>query len=762
MKEKSQDKSQDKSQERVPGKSPGEVQGKSPGEVQAESHAKAEEGISSESTADDRGSGMKRRNFVRLVGGGVAVLGAGIFIYFRPWRALGLSKGARQAGRSLTKDYNAFLHIQQDGMISCYTGKIEMGQGIITSLPMMMADELNVPTDKIRIVMGDTELCPYDAGTWGSLTTQQFGPAMRAALAEARAVLVEMASEQLNVPADRLEVRDGVVTDTANPETGISYAELAKGKKLEKYLDVKPPVEDHTEFSYVGKAVMRTDSYEKVTGKAIYTADLRLPGMVFARILRPPSHGASLKSVDVSAAEEMQGVEVVRDGDFIAVLSENRDTVDEAIVKIDAEYTFDELDVNDRTLFDWLQNPDSAVNVLRSTGNIDQGSRASDFIFESEFHDGYCAHASIETHTALAMLEGDKLTVWAATQTPFGLQDALVREFDMPHEKVRVIVPFVGGGFGGKIAFQEGIEVARLAKLSGKPVMLEWTREEEFFYDNFHPASVIRIKSGIDKDGLIKMWDYHLYYGGTRGADAIYDVPHVRITNYSQSKKTGPVHPVLTGSWRAPNNNTNTFARESQIDMMASKAGIDPLEFRLKNLKDENMIDCLKAAADKFGYTPAKAPSGRGIGIACGFDAGTWVAVIAQVIVDRPSGRIKVERVVAAQDMGLCVNPQGAVLQMEGCVNMGLGYALREEVFFEGGKVFTNGFDNYEIPKFSWIPEIECVILDRRDKPPKGGGEPVIIAIGAIIANAVYDATGARLYRMPMSPERVLEALEKV
>jgi isoquinoline 1-oxidoreductase len=705
---------------------------------------------------------MKRRSFVRLVGGGVAALGAGIFIYFRPWELSGMLKGTPQAGRSLTKDYNAFLHIQEDGMISCYTGKIEMGQGIITSLPLMMADELNVPTDKIRIVMGDTELCPYDAGTWGSLSTQQFGPAMRAALAEARAVLVEMASEQLNVPVNRLEVRDGVVVDTANPGTGISYAALAGGKKLEKYLDIKPPVENHTEFTLVTKPAMRTDSYEKVTGKAIYTGDLKLPGMVFARILRPPSHGAGLKSVDISAAAEMQGVQVVRDGDFIAVLSENRDQVDEAIVKIDAEYTFDELDVNDRTLFDWLQNPDSAVNVLRSTGNIDEGSRLSDSVFESEFHDGYCAHASIETHTALARFEGDRLTVWAATQTPFGLQDALVRELGMPHEKVRVIVPFVGGGFGGKIAFQQGVEVARLAKLSGKPVMLEWTREEEFFYDTFHPASVIRIRSGIDKAGLIKMWDYHLYYGGTRGSDTVYDVPHARTTSYSESKKTGPVHPVLTGAWRAPNNNTNTFARESQIDMMASKAGMDPLEFRLKNLKDEKMIDCLKAAADKFGYTPAKTPSGRGIGIACGFDAGTWVAAIAEVRVDRSTGRIKVERVVAAQDMGLCVNPQGAVLQMEGCVNMGLGYALREEVFFEGGKVFTNGFDNYEIPKFSWIPEIECVILDRRDKPPKGGGEPVIIAIGAIIANAVYDATGARLYRMPMSPERVLDALKKV
>jgi len=195
---------------------------------------------------------------------------------------------------------------------------------------------------------------------------------------------------------------------------------------------------------------------------------------------------------------------------------------------------------------------------------------------------------------------------------------------------------------------------------------------------------------------------------------------------------------------------------------MASKAGIDPLEFRLKNLKDEKMIDCLKAVADKYGYKPAKAPGGRGIGIACGHDAGTWVAEIAEVEVDRTSGKVKVIRIVAAQDMGLCVNPQGALLQMEGCLAMGLGYALTEELLFEGGNVLVKGFDTYEIPRFSWMPRMEGVILDRKDKAPKGGGEPAIIAVGAAIANAIFDATGARLYRMPMTPPRVLDAIKKV
>jgi isoquinoline 1-oxidoreductase len=700
-------------------------------------------------------SGIKRRNFVKLLGGG-------IFIFFQPWDPFDiLGKPTSQERRSLTKDYNAFLHISPNGTINCYTGKIEMGQGVITSLVQIMADELNVQFEKVNIVMGDTELCPYDAGTWGSQTIQTFGPAMRIALAEARGVLTEMASSQLGVPVSQLEVKNGMVSDIKNPSKKISYAQLAKGKKLEKYLDVKPPVEDHTKFTYITKPFKRTDSVLKVTGQAKYTGDLKLPGMVFARILRPPSHFAKLKSVDVSGAEQVTGTQVVRDGDFIAVLHENKEKADEAVVKIKAEYTIDEPNVNDRNLYDRMVGADSTVRVLRSNGDLKEGEKLSGKLFESEFRDPYDAHAPIETHTALGLMEGDKLTVWAATQTPFGLQDDIASEFGMPLEKIRVIAPFVGGGFGGKIAFQQGIEAARLAKLSGKPVMLVWTREEEFFYDTFHPAGVYRVRSGMDKEGKIKMWDYNVFYGGTRGSDTIYDVPHSRTSSYDQKKGAPEIHPFGTGAWRAPNNNSNTFARESHIDIMAAAAGIDPLEFRLKNLKDEKMIACLKACADKFGYVPAKLPSGRGIGMACGTDAGTWVALMAEVKVDKETGHVEVVRVTCAQDMGLCVNPQGTLLQIEGCVIMGMGYSLSEEILFDGGVIHNTGFDNFAIPRFSWVPKIDAVILDRKDKPPKGGGEPAIIAIGAIIANAIYDATGARLYRMPMTPERVLEALKK-
>jgi nicotinate dehydrogenase subunit B len=699
--------------------------------------------------------GMPRRDFFKILGGG-------IFIFIRPWGTLDLTGSPAEQARGVPKDYNAFLRIAEDGIVTLYTGKIEMGQGIITSLPQMMADELNISVDKIKIVMGDTDICPWDQGTWGSLSTRVFGQLMRTATAEARGVLLELGSARLGVPVSQLEVKNGLITDTKDSKKTVSYSQLAMGKKIEKFLDVKPAMTDYTKYKAIGKSLNRSDSVLKVTGEAKYSGDIKLPGMVFARILRPPSHAAKLTSVDYSGAEKITGTKVVRDGDFIAVINESRDKADEAIVKIKAEYSFNELPVNDKTIFDYMLKADSTVTSVKSAGDIDAGQKLCDKKFSSEYRDPYVAHSAMETHTALANLENGKMTVWASTQSPFGLREEIMRELKMAADKVRVITPFVGGGFGGKGESQQGVEAARLAKMAGKPVMLIWTREEEFFLDTFHPAGVVKVNSGIDKTGLIKFWDYNLYYSGTRGSEELYEIPNIHISHYSQKNGASPVHQFGTGAWRAPNANTNTFAREVQIDIMAAAAGMDPLEFRRKNLKDENLLGCLKAVAEKFGYVPGKLPSGRGIGMAIGTDAGAWVAQMAEVKVDKTTGKVRVVRVACAQDMGLCVNPEGATIQMEGCITMGLGYALGEEVLFEGGKILTLSLDGYNIPRFSWLPKIDTVILNKQDKPPQGGGEPAIITVGAVISNAIFDATGARLFRMPMTPERVLEAIKKV
>lgn len=698
--------------------------------------------------------GMNRRDFFKM-------LGAGIFIVFETWDPYELLALPQAQRRSLPKDFNAFLWIGEDGTVSCYTGKIEMGQGIVTSLAQQMAEEMDVEIDKVKMVMGDTDFCPWDMGTFGSMTTRFFSPPMRAAAAEARAILLQLGADQLGVPVSQLEVRNGVIIDKLNSKNAVSYAALTKGKKIEKHLDYKAAAKDYTQFKIVGKPLLRQDARLKVTGQAKYAGDMLFPDTLYARVLRPPSHGAKLSSADVSEAEKMEGITVVRDGDFIAVLHKDRDKADEAIVKVKAEYTFDEMKVDDKNIFEHLLKTGTEGRVVKTQGDLAEGRKLSETVVESEFLNSYVAHAPMEPHTAAARMADGKITVWSSTQRPFPTQETIARELGLPLENIRVLTPFVGGGFGGKSAGLQASEAAKLAKMTGKPIMVAWTREEEFFYDNFRPAAVVKITSGFDHSGHINLWDYHTYYAGDRGSETIYDVPNARTTSYGNGP-TGPKgHPFATGAWRAPGNNTNSFARESQINILAAKAGIDPLEFRLKNLKDERMIGVLKAVAEMFGYSPAKNPSGRGIGIACGTDTGAYVAHMAEVKVDKKTGHVQVLRVACAQDMGLAINPEGATIQMEGCITMGLGYCLTEEIQFEGGKIKNHSFDTYDIPRFSWLPMITTLILDKKDQAPQGGGEPAIIVMGGLIANAIYDAIGVRLFQLPMTPARVLEGIKK-
>jgi isoquinoline 1-oxidoreductase len=627
----------------------------------------------------------------------------------------------------------------------------------------MLAEELDTPLDTVDIVMGDTDLCPWDAGTFGSMSTRMFGPALRAAAAEARVVLLELAADALKVPQTQLVASDGVISDQQDPKNKITYGQLAKGQKIERHVDAKPSLKDPAQFKIAGQSHTRHDGEAKVTGKAHYAADIRVPGMLYAKILRPPAHGATLRSVDASAAKSVAGVQVVQDGDFVAVLHELPDVAEDALGKIKAEFDTPPAAYDDKTVFDHLISVAPEPRVLAKGGDLDEGQKDSAKKFDSTYLNAYVAHSPMEPHAALCQIEGDKATVWASTQNPFGARGQIADAIGFPAEKVRVITPFVGGGFGGKTNNQEAVEAARLAKAAGKPVQVMWSREEEFFYDTFRPAAVVKINSGVDAAGKMAFWDYDVYFAGERGAQQFYTVPNHRTASRG-SGFGGPAsaHPFATGAWRAPGNNTNTFARESHIDIMAAGAGIDPVEFRLNNLSDPRMIRVLKAAADKFGWTPAKSPGKRGFGVACGIDAGSYVAGIAEVEVDTAKGTVQVKRVVCAQDMGVVINPEGATIQLEGCVTMGLGYVFTEEVHFKGGQVLDTNYDTYELPRFSWVPKIETVLIENNETPPQGGGEPAIVLMGALVANAVYDATGARLFQLPMTPERVKAALQKV
>jgi isoquinoline 1-oxidoreductase len=698
------------------------------------------------------GGSLRRRDFIRLLGGGIIVLFS---------TDLSDLLGQESRTRGYPTDLNAYLRIAGDGRVTVYSGKIEMGQGVVTSLAQMAADELGVSLDSIDMVMGDTALCPFDNGTYGSMSTRFFGPALRAAAAEAKAVLVNLAAERLGTQPAALSVEDGFAFVTAEPTRRVAFGALAKGQKIVRKLDGNAVTKAVSEFRVMGRPEKRRDARAKVTGKAVFAGDVRLPGMLYAKVLRPPAHGATPKSVDTSAAARLPGAVVVNENGLVAVLHTDPEAAEKALALVKAEWDVPAPAFDDRSVFDHLLEVAGEGEEREKKGDLAEGEKRSVSLFTAKYVNGYGAHASIETHTALARLENGTMTVWASTQTPFPNQQAIAQAIGLAKENVRVITPFVGGGFGGKSGGGlQAIEAAKLAKATGKPVQVCWSRAEEFFLDSFRPAAVVKIRSGVDGEGKICLWDYQVYAAGSRSSEQFYDVPHNLTRTYGRwGSDTPKMHLFATGPWRAPGANINVFARESQIDTMAAKAKVDALEFRLRNTSDARMLGVLQAAAAKFGWNKGVAPSRRGVGIACGIDAGTYVALVAEVRVDEATGRVRVRRIVAAQDMGVVINPDGARMQMEGCVMMGLGYSLSEEVLFNGGRILTRNFDTYEVPRFQGMPEIETVLVKNDDLTPQGGGEPALVPVGAVVANAIFDATGARLHEMPMTPARVKEAL---
>ncbi len=695
---------------------------------------------------------LNRRDFIKITG-------AGLFVFFTIGD-MDVFAQRRRFGSDYPEDFNAYLRIGEDGRVACFSAKIEMGQGVITSLAQMLAEELDVELASVDMVMGDTALCPFDFATVGSRSTKFFGPPLRKAAAEARALLIQLAAEKLNVNPDRLYTENGVIRDRGNPGTEMTYGQLTKGRSIERHLKKEDvSIKHYSKHKISGKATLRRDSMEKVTGKARFAGDMILPGMLYAKILRPPSHDASLTKVDVSAAKEIKDVIIIEEEDLIAALHEIPEQAEKALDQIKAEYEIPETDLRNKNIFEYLEKSAPNGQMVTQKGNIDDGRKEAAVSIESKFLNHYVAHAPIETHTAVVAIEKDGVKVWASTQAPFMVQTSVAQAIGFPPEKVRVLPIHVGGGFGGKTTNLETVDAARLAKLTGRPVQVAMTRKEEFFYDAVRPAAIVKAESGLDKEGRIHYWNFEILLAGTRSSEPIYDIPHQRVYARGGGFGREPIHPFRTGAWRGPGSNTNVFAMESQTDIMAQAAGIDPLSFRLKNLADERMRRVLKAAADKFGHSFTKGPSGQGVGITCTDYLGTYVATMAKVRVDKEKGHVRVERMVCAQDMGEIINPQGAILQIEGGITMAIGAALTEEVQFKGGAILTENFDSYEITRFSGAPQIDVVLIENNDMAPQGCGEPACTTVGAVLANAVCDAIGVRLYELPMTPKRIKKAM---
>ena len=697
---------------------------------------------------------MSRRDFLKATGA------LGLFLTFPVSAAFQEPEQIPSDLPEYPKDFNAYLRISPEGRVGCFVGKIEMGQGNMTALAMLAAEELEVPLERVDMLMGDTDLCPWDGGTWGSLSIWQFGPVLRGAAAEARAILLQMAAEKLGVAADRLQVKEGVVSVLGDPARHLSYGELVQGRRLERHL-AAAKVKPVTAFTLVGHDAPRKDGQAKVTGAAKYAADLLPPGTLHACLLRPPAHGAKLLSVDTSEAQRVPGVNVIQSGDLVAVLHAHPDRAREALGLVQAHFQPSPSTLDNQTIHEHLLQAAPPARELKARGSLRTGEAEAAQRLEATYLDSYVAHAPLEPHTAVAQWEKGKLTVWASTQAPFPLRGQLAKAFGLSARQVRVITPFLGGGFGGKGSAPQALEAARLAKAAGCPVLVAWDRKEEFFLDTFRPAGVVKIRSGLTKEGKIAFWEHQVTAAGESEAETMNDIPHQRITSAGSWMGGNPAgyHPFAVGAWRAPAANTNVFAKESHMDALAAKAGVDPLAFRLRHLQDARVIEALLAAEKAFGWIRQPGPTGRGYGLACANHRDTVVAAMAEVAVDKKTGQVKVKRVVVAQDMGIVVNPDGARQQVEGCVTMGLGYSLMEEIRFKDGRVLDENFDTYQIPRFSHIPDIQTILIPNPTLAAQGGGEPAIVVMGALLANAIYDAVGVRLRQLPMTPERIRKAL---
>ena len=687
---------------------------------------------------------LARRDFFRILGAGIAVFA----IAKDAMVAQETAPGHRSFhNEELPKDISAWLHVGEDGSVTGFTGKAEIGQNIRTELAQTIADELRVPFESVRMVMADTALTPFDAGTFGSRTTPTMTPQLRRVAAAARDILVEAAAKEWSIQAAGLVAVDARVTDPASGRS-LKYAELARGKALAQNLPAEDPITPATEWTVAGKAIPKVDGRAFVTGRHQYTTDLRPASTLYGKVLRPPSFGATLTSFRQEETKTMPGVFVVRDGDFVGTAAPTEREAQAALDAVKAEWK-EVPQISSKELFAYLKQNAAAKTEDRfhkQKGSIEEGLANAAHRLDATYTIAYIAHAPLEPRAAVAQWADDKLTVWTGTQRPFANRDELAAVFHLPESSVRVIVPDTGSAYGGKHTSDAAIEAARLARAAGRPVKVVWTREEEFTWAYFRPAGVIEIKSGIAGDGALTAWEFHNYHSGASGIETPYVVANQR-TEYHQVPLI-----LRSGSYRGLAATANHFARETHMDSLASAAKMDSLDFRMKNLADTRMRAVLEAAAKSFGWPRKKTQEGQGFGIACGAEKGSYVATCAEVSVDRGSGAVRVMRLVEAFECGAIVNPDGLQNQVVGAMIQGLGGALFEAIEFENGRIKNPRFSSYRVPRFRDVPEIEAVLLDRKDIPSAGAGETPIMAVAPAIGNAIFDATGVRLNSLPMVP----------
>jgi len=686
--------------------------------------------------------GLTRRGFVQ-------VLGAGLLITVSAGPAAAAERRRPGGGRGGggARSVAARLHIAKDGTITVLTGKVEMGQGSRAELTQAAAEELRVPASQVQMLMGDTSLVPDDGITAGSRTTPSSVPAVREGAAAARQALVRLACQRWGLDPAAVEVRDGRITHKATQRT-LTYADLAQGDGLAKAFEEAAPsgvaLTAVKEWKVLGTSVPRPNGREFVTGAHKFPSDLVRPGVLRGKVLRPPSYGAKLASVDLGPAKAMKSVVAVQDGQFVGVAAPTTHLAQQALAAIAETAKWEPAPhPSSKEVFDYLRK--------RAQGGAPRSPFAAELAaahkaLRQTYHVAYVQHAPLEPRAALAEWSDGKLTVWTGTQNPFGYHRELAGAFGLANDQVRVVVPDFGGGFGGKHTGEAAIEAARLARAAGRPVSLRWTREEEFTWAYFRPAAVIDVEASLDAKGALTSWHFVNINSGGAAVDTPYRAGKANC-RFVRSDS-----PLRQGSYRTLAATANNFARECFMDELAAAAGADPLDFRLAHLDNPRLRAVLEEAARRFHWRERvkdKRPD-AGVGLACGTEKGSYVAACAEIAIDRSQDRLQVRRVCEVFECGAVLNPDNLVSQVQGCIIMGLGPALREEMRFENGKMLNARFRSYRVPRFSDVPELDIHLLNRPDLASAGGGETPIIAIAPAIANAVFHATGARVHEMPI------------
>jgi nicotinate dehydrogenase subunit B len=642
----------------------------------------------------------------------------------------------------------AWVHVGGNGTVTAFTGKVEAGQGTRTALALLVAEELAVPVESVALAMADTDVSPFDLGTFGSRSMPHAAPPLRTAAAGAFRRLRALAAERFGLPPGQLTAANGML---AGPDgaPSASYGDLVAGLREVELVPSDAPVTPPAQWRAAGRPMRSIGGADVVTGAKKFPSDLRAEGMLYGCVLHPPAHGATLISADTSAAAAMPGVTVIEDDHLIGVLAAGPGTARAALAAITASW-HEPAGPKAGDLEGYLRaRPVEGAGFSGSfrdaDGDADAAWRAASARFDGHYSAAYVAHVPLEPRVALARWHGEQLTVWAATSTPFRARRELAAALGLAQDAVQVIVPDYGGGFGGKHGSAVALEAARLARAAGRPVKVQWSRADEFSSGYLRPAAFIDVACGADENGLLTGWTFTNLNSGAAGI-----MPPYRVGSRQLAYQPADA-PLAHGSYRALAATANNFARESAMDELAHQAGLDPVQFRLRNLDDDRLAEVLVTAAKAIGWDD-EPQAGECTGIALGIEKVGRVATAARVQV-APDGEVRVQALVTAVDCGAIVHPDGLLNQVEGAIMMGLGPALFEQIEFDGRRITNGSMTDYRVPRLADAPpDLRVILVNRPGERPEGGGEAPIIAVAPAIANAIFRACGVRLRSMPLLP----------